>query len=495
MVPIHLGTESEFAVVRRFLQEAEFSELNIRSRVKCESLLDLIHLPEVEGSADVITMLIRLFLQHGSFALQETEAYIPEQVLAVFLSLGLLSLDDTGRIYSPTLLTPTESVFCASDRYRMVDGKASLIEDAVYPSSSPPTQTFVRFLPRGKCRRLLEIGSGSGVCAMLAARGYSEQVWASDITSRSTEFAEFNRQLNAIPNMTVVQGDMYAAVEGMTFDRIIAHPPYVPVLKKKWVFYDGGEDGESISRRVIEGLAQHLEPGGRCYCKTLGSDREVPFEQRVRQWLGPSENEFDVLVAQWDEKPVPQFFAELSLAGDNAEQDFKNWLEFATRVKMRTFLNCMIAVQRRESDRPVFTVRRYFSPKSDPASIEWLMTWQTAAMLRDPATTILGSRPRTSQGVQLSFKRRHVADDWVPVEFRIETEYPFANDGVLEQWMPALFSYCTGEVTTADIFARLKAEQLVAEGTSDAAFANMIAAFVARGFLEIESFSLPGARG
>ena len=330
---------------------------------------------------------------------------------------------------------------------------------------------------------------------MLAARDYAEHVWASDITQRSTEFAEFNRLLNGIANLTTLQGDMYAPVEGKAFDRIIAHPPYVPVLKKKWVFYDGGEDGEAISRRVIEGLAKHLEPGGRSYCKTLGSDRDIPFEQRVREWLGQEAGEFDILVAQWDEKPAAQFFGELSLSGDNAQEDFRSWLEFCTRSSIRKFLNCFIAIQRRESVRPVFTTRRYFSPKSNPGSIEWLMNWQTAATLQDPSTMVFACRPRAAQGVQLSFKHRHVDGDWLPVEFRIETEYPFANDGLLDKWMPTLFSYCTGMTTTEEIFARLKKENLIPEATAPHAFAEIIAAFVARGFLEIEGFSLPAAKG
>jgi methylase of polypeptide subunit release factors len=494
MVPIHLGSAAEFGIVRTFLQHAGFAERNIRARIKCDSLLQIADRAEVPGPSDALQLLIKLFLQGTTCALAETEGHIPEEVLTTLLSLGLLSLTDAGRIYATVLMTPTFGVFCVSDRFTNPDGEKALIEDAVYPSSSPPTQRFLQFLPGGKCKRLLEVGSGSGVIAMLAARVYADHVWASDITERSTEFAEFNRQLNVVENMTVIQGDMYAAVKGMTFDRIVAHPPYVPVRKKKWVFYDGGEDGEAIARRVIEGLPEFLEPGGLCYCKTLGSDRDVPFEQRVRQWLGIAEQEFDVMVVQWDEKSANHFYGELSLDGDNAQEDFRNWVEFSKRNRIESFLNCLIAVQRRDNARPVFTTRRYFSPKSNRASVEWLMHWQTAATQQDPASVVFNSRPRAGRGVQLSFKHRHSDGTWEPVEFRIETEYPFANDGVLEQWMPALFNYCDGNATTEEIFARLKAEKLVAEATSPKAFADMIAAFVARGFLEVEPFSLPAAK-
>ncbi|HZU22544.1 MAG TPA: methyltransferase [Terriglobales bacterium] len=494
MVPLHLGSAAEFSTARAFLQQAGYNETNIRARVRCDSLLQLAEIPVIPGPADTLQLLVKLFLQGTACALAETEGRIPEDVLTTFLSLGLLSLTDSGSIYGTVLLTPTENFFCASDRFTTPEGEQRLIDEAVYPSSSPPTQRFLHFVPRDPARSVLEIGSGSGVCSLVAARDYGEQVWASDITQRSAEFAEFNRQLNGIQNMTSLQGDMYAAVEGMTFDRIIAHPPYVPVRKKKWVFYDGGEDGEAISRRVIEGLPRFLEPGGRCYCKTLGSDREIPFEQRVRQWLGEAQQEFDVLVVQWDEKSPTHFFGELSLDSEDSKEDFANWMQFTKSNNIRAFCNVLIAVQRRASERPVFTVRRYFSAKSDRASVQWLLNWQTAAMQQDPAAAILNCRPRAGRGVQLSFKHQHRDGQWTPVEFRIETEYPFANDGLLEHWMPTLFNYCNGSQTTEEIFARLKAEKLIHEATAPKAFAEMVSAFVARGFLEVDSFSLPAAK-
>ena len=48
--------------------------------------------------------------------------------------------------------------------------------------------------------------------------------------------------------MTVVEGDMYAPVEGLTFDRIVTHPPYIPAKQTGLIFRDGGEDGEQIIR-------------------------------------------------------------------------------------------------------------------------------------------------------------------------------------------------------------------------------------------------------
>lgn len=68
---------------------------------------------------------------------------------------------------------------------------------------------------------------------------------------------------------------------------IVAHPPYIPDGANKLLFRDGGEDGEQIFRRIVQGLPQYLKPGGRFYCVTTATDREnESLQDRVRGWLG-----------------------------------------------------------------------------------------------------------------------------------------------------------------------------------------------------------------
>jgi SAM-dependent methyltransferase len=114
-------------------------------------------------------------------------------------------------------------------------------------------------------------------------------VWATDISTRCTIFAEFNRRLAGLENMTVVEGDMYAPVEGLTFDRIVTHPPYIPAKQTELIFRDGGEDGEQIIRRAVEGLPRFLRPGGKFYALLMATDREgEDFQQRIRNGWGQS---------------------------------------------------------------------------------------------------------------------------------------------------------------------------------------------------------------
>ena len=145
---------------------------------------------------------------------------------------------------------PSGRFFIVSDRWIAPDGKDfEAPDDFVYPAITPNTTDFLATLPVTPCDSFLELCSGTGAVA-LAASGYAKKSWAIDITERSTQMAEFNRLLNGLDNVTVLKGNLYEGVEDLKFDRIVAHPPYMPVLRPAQIFYDGGADGEQITRRM-----------------------------------------------------------------------------------------------------------------------------------------------------------------------------------------------------------------------------------------------------
>ena len=89
------------------------------------------------------------------------------------------------------------------------------------------------------------------------------------------------------------------SVAGQTFDRIVAHPPYVPALSQSQVFRDAGEAGESVLEQIVAGLPDHLRSGGTFVSVSAGWDTtEGPFEERIRRWLGDYTGEFDVILAE-----------------------------------------------------------------------------------------------------------------------------------------------------------------------------------------------------
>ncbi|MCX6630450.1 MAG: class I SAM-dependent methyltransferase [Candidatus Solibacter sp.] len=162
-------------------------------------------------------------------------------------------------------------MYIASDRWSNPDGTAiDTPTDAVYPAFIATTRLFLELLPKGTCDNFLDLCAGTGIAALVAAKNGARHACASDITERCSMFAEFNRRLNAIPNVSIATSDLYRNLDRQTFDCIVAHPPYVPTLSPKWIFYSGGEDGEQVTRGIVEGLPLHLRDGGTfCACKPI----------------------------------------------------------------------------------------------------------------------------------------------------------------------------------------------------------------------------------
>jgi release factor glutamine methyltransferase len=140
----------------------------------------------------------------------------------------------------------------------------------------PGSLVFCRHLSFRPNERVLEIGTGIGLAAVLAARAGC-QVVATDILSSAVECARENALLNGVAHrMEVRLGDCYAPVRGLTFDLICTSPPQMPTPPGRErgdgvaAADNGGLDGWEVLDRVIEGAPVHLSPGGRLVFTMFG---------------------------------------------------------------------------------------------------------------------------------------------------------------------------------------------------------------------------------
>src|SRR5439155_20466419 len=192
--------------------------------------------------------------------------------LGALEALDLLRPGALGHCYSPAFVYPVAGFVIASDRHDSPDGSdLVLASDVVFPALDAGTLRFLGVIPRSPARDALDLCAGTGIAALVLSR-HVERVVAADITPRAGHFATFNARLNGRTNVEVVQGDLYEAVAGRTFDRIVAHPPYVPALEQARVFRDGGDTGETVLRRIVAELPRYLRPGGALYCVAAGWD-------------------------------------------------------------------------------------------------------------------------------------------------------------------------------------------------------------------------------
>jgi SAM-dependent methyltransferase len=491
--PIRLGTSDQFACARELLRRANFTGAGIAPLVDIHDLAD----PETKTAktksipepAGVSALLIQLFLDGFYIRAETARRLLSAAELAALFALGLVieKTHDNSLLCSLVKLYPLDPVYIVCDRWSNPDGSPfRSFPEILYPPVGPNTKLFLELIPDSPCESFLDLCSGTGVAGLIAASRNAQHAWAFDITERCAHFAEFSRRLNAIENFSTGTGDLYAPAGEQTFDRIVAHPPYVPVLEPKWVFYGGGEDGEQVTRRIVAGLPRHLRPGGALHCLAMVTEREgEPLEQRVRQWLGGAGNEFDVAVVARRSMDPGEFAVGTVLKSAGTLSDTLKFKALFRELKVTALTYAMIMVQRRASERQTFTVRRQAGPKTSRAEYEWLLGWETAAAESSSSDLVLQSRLKASPRCQMLALNRIRDGDWVAAGYKLQIDYPFDMEMQMEPWIGLLLPRCKGTMTGAEIFAALKKDGVLHPNTPIEEFAALLKTLISGGFLLI----------
>ena len=488
-----LGSDGEFAALRRLLEQSGYSEEGMCRRFGVERLIQFMTPPAPEliaqPMADSLDALIRLFF-HSVFAEEAALATaLPPGGIALLDSLGLVARDPSRpeMIYGASAILPAAGLLTVCDRGNHAPDGAlcDLPPDVVYPAIFDTTRRFLDALPQTPCDAMLDIGTGTGIAAILGAR-QARRVWATDITPRAARFAEFNRRLAGLDNVTVLAGDMYAPVEGLTFDRIVIHPPYVPAAKSQLIFRDAGEDGEQIIRRTVEGLPRFLRPAGRFYSLLMASDRaSESFEQRLRKWLGPEEAAFDIVVAARSLQ-TPEEFLGYSLARGGVPPENVPFLRSLWReTQTEAILYAALLIERHDAAHPAITKRLQTGKGYTGRHLEWLLDWEKAAFAPGRAETLLNSRPAIAPDCERQVVSRVRDGSFHEQEFAFQTNAGFRARHLCDRGLGQIISECDGATTWREHYLRAQAEGLIpAEATAEE-FAGLLVSFVADGILRI----------
>ena len=498
---LRIGSEESFHLVQSFLQESGYTEAWLLKHFQVAGLHLLLYPfqlgEEFRGlyeGAGIMPLIARLMMGGLSATAEELDRHVPAPVQEALRALGLLTArsDDPSRFLCPALVYPAFGFFIATDRGIFLDGMPGYRgPDYVLSGTEQICRAYVESLPDTPCGTFLEIGTGSGLAALCASRT-ARHVWATDITRRAVGYAEFNRRLNRVSNMTVLQGDLFTPVEGLKFDRIACNPPFEPPLKRGHVFSVGGEDGEQIMRRVLEAAPAHLNPGGRLYMQVMGTNRESDdLDARIRRYLGNAAEECD-LALFIRQRMEPREYAIEQLLGDN-EDSWKlfEWNAFYKKLRALEVLYGHLVVQRAAKSRPVFHTVRRFGPRTSASQMEWLLDWETRTT--DPAHRefLNGSRPAVSSGWSLDV--RHVMRDGklTPEAYTLKTDDPFEVEIAAQPWIAAMVASCDGKRTAAELLSMEPSHGALADEDGPAEFARVLDALIASNILRLNGVEPP----
>ena len=155
---------------------------------------------------------------------------------------------------------------------------------------------------------VLDLCTGSGCLAIIAAGIFPEaEVDAADLSPDALDVARINLAEHGVEDrITLLEGDLFEAVEGRTYDLIISNPPYVagPEVQafppeyghEPIMAHLGGDDGLDIVRRILAEAPDHLNPGGGLLCE-IGTGRERLVDEYPHLdflWLDTEDSEGEV---------------------------------------------------------------------------------------------------------------------------------------------------------------------------------------------------------
>lgn len=163
-------------------------------------------------------------------------------------------------------------------------------------------------LPVGKVHRVLDLCTGSGCLAILAALAFPRaKVDATDLSREALALAQRNVTMHRLGDrITLHRGDLFGALKSRRYDLIISNPPYVDAggMSKLPPEYRheprmalaAGKDGLDLIHRILAEAPEHLMKSGALLCE-LGRGRKALEKARPDLpllWLDTEQSEGEV---------------------------------------------------------------------------------------------------------------------------------------------------------------------------------------------------------
>jgi methylase of polypeptide subunit release factors len=222
---------------------------------------------------------VRAFFLQLAVPTDEVVRALGRDAVDALVATGLADVDED--VAARGRIIPVGELLVASDDFPEPDGD----EPPDYVAAYTPTSRLVDALtPRRRLERALDVGTGSGVQALLAAR-HARNVVATDVNARALTFTEVNAALNGFTNLECRQGSLFEPVAGEMFDLVTSNAPYVISPENRLIYRDAGYEADEFSERIVCNAAEHLNEGG--------------FATLLVSWIAADEDEPDERPLAW----------------------------------------------------------------------------------------------------------------------------------------------------------------------------------------------------
>ncbi|HIV82387.1 MAG TPA: peptide chain release factor N(5)-glutamine methyltransferase [Candidatus Salinicoccus merdavium] len=176
--------------------------------------------------------------------------------------------------------------------------KFKVTTDTLIPRNE--TEELVMFVvdeEKDDGRIVVDIGTGTGAIPVTLQKHWNQnKVFATDISEGALEVAKENSAAHNT-DITFYHGDLYRPLIGnhIKADVIISNPPYISkddisIMTPSVIEHEphqalfAEDDGLEIYKRLIDGLPEVLNAGGRVYCEIAFNQKEPLLKYLLKRW-------------------------------------------------------------------------------------------------------------------------------------------------------------------------------------------------------------------
>jgi SAM-dependent methyltransferase len=336
-VSLSLSGPRKLRQIREVFSRAGYTEPRILK------LLDIDELPTPKQQSQVRALY--LWRTRGGSRL--------ETLVHLFLLRQAVNVEDVYRVIGPTQLEHWADVgLMGINGYEVVGlvelrPYGSLIVAADWPDEAQPnlhqvmgiaasSRTLAQATIRRHSRATLDLGTGAGILALLAA-AHTEHVVAVDSNPRALATAQLNARLNGLAKIEFLEGDLFEPVRGRQFDLIVCNPPFVVAPQQIYLHSHNTMPLDRFCETVVRTAPAFMDEGGHCqlvcnWVQMAGED----WRDRLASWF--AETGCDAWILHSHSEDVADYaFNRISNLAPSVEQlgkQLKTWMDYYERERI-----------------------------------------------------------------------------------------------------------------------------------------------------------------
>jgi len=486
---IGFANPEDFSRLRSALAAAEYTDAGVLGVLRVKDFpsireRDLPLLLRCTDRGTPLDTLIRLFLIEVPVSEGEFRRAIHPMDLETWVEGGLVQTEG-GSVSAGVKLIPFQDLLLAFDLDRRLSSPLS--RDYVM-GIGRSSLTLANITVRRPARLTLDLGTGCGFQALLAAR-HSDRVLAVDRNPRAVQMAAFNARLNGFSNVECLEGDLFEPVRGLGFDLIVSNPPFVISPEARYLYRDGGMEGDDLCRRIVREAPGFLAEGG--FCQILCNWAEPSgqqWQERLKGWFDGTG--CDAWVMRSETRDVAAYASTWIRHTERSEPEeyprrFAEWMDYYQRRGIEGVGAGLITLRRSAGRRNWVRAEEGPDRAVGPGGEYILRGFELRDFLEagNEDALLLQAAYRASPDLCLERRSKPSAEGWKEVSASIRLEKGLAYQGSVDPFMANLIMGCDGRRALGGLMNEMAVSLGLDPEKIRPAFCGLARRLVEQGFL------------